>query len=308
MGTILARHFHEQNQMVTVISRYPNPREWQTVHWEPDAIGAWTECLHGAHVVVNLAGRSVDCRYNAAHRREIKNSRLQTTALLGSAIAQSSSPPRVWLNASTATIYRHSLDRPMDESSGEIGGAEPDLPAAWRFSIDVATSWEQAFFSAQTPRTRKVALRAAMVMSPSAGGAFDAFLRLVRFGMGGRAGSGCQFVSWIHEVDFIRSIEFLIAREDLVGPVNVCSPNPVTNEEFMCDLRSAWGAGPMGLPLPKPLLELGAFLLRGETELVLKSRRVVPGRLLEAGFEFQFPDWRGACQDLVERWRERHND
>jgi uncharacterized protein len=308
LGTILARHFHEQNHYVTTISRYPKPREWQTVHWEPHEIGPWSECLSGADIVINLAGRSVNCRYNASHRREMKDSRIFTTELLGKVIFQSSYPPRVWLNASTATIYRHSMDRPMDESTGEIGGSEPNLPSAWRFSIDVATSWERAFFSAETPRTRKVALRAAMVMSPEAGGAFDAFLRLVRYGMGGRAGSGGQFVSWIHEVDFIRSIEFLIDREDITGPVNICSPHPVTNEEFMCNLRRAWGASFIGLPSPRPLLELGAFLLRGETELVLKSRRVVPARLLDAGFEFHFPNWRGACQDLVQRWRDLDNE
>jgi uncharacterized protein (TIGR01777 family) len=308
LGTILARHFHEQNHFVSVISRYPKPRDWQTVHWDPYEMGEWRECMQWADLVINLAGRSVNCRYNASHRREIRNSRIVTTERIGKAIAQSSRPPRLWLNASTATIYRQSEDRPMDESTGEIGGSEPDLPSAWRFSVEVATRWEQTFFSADTPRTRKVALRAAMVMSPESGGAFDAFLRLVRYGMGGRAGSGRQFVSWVHEVDFIRSIEFLIAREDMAGPVNICSPHPVTNEEFMCNLRRAWCTSYIGIPSPSPLLEVGAFLLRSETELVLKSRRVVPGRLLNAGFEFHFPEWRGACRDLVERWRERNAD
>jgi uncharacterized protein (TIGR01777 family) len=307
LGTLLARHFHEQNQFVTVISRYPKAREWQTVHWEPNETGPWTESLSGADVVINLAGRSVNCRYNAQHRREIENSRIVTTALIGEAIAQSASPPRLWLNASTATIYRQSEDEPMDEITGEMGGNEPDLPSSWQFSIDVATSWERAFFSAETPQTRKVALRSAMVMSPDNGGAFDAFLRLVRYGVGGRAGSGRQFVSWIHDVDFIRSIEFLISREDLTGPANICSPFPVTNEEFMWDLRRAWSPAYIGIPLPRPLLELGAFLLRSETELVLKSRRVIPRRLLDAGFEFHFPNWRGASQDLVRRWRDLRN-
>jgi len=313
LGTILARHFHEQNHVVTTISRYPKPREWQTVHWEPNEMGPggeyiWAECMQSADVVINLAGRSVNCRYNTSHRREIRNSRIFATELIGKAIAQSSRPPRLWLNASTATIYRQSEDRPMDESTGEIGGSEADLPSAWRFSVEVATRWEQTFFSADTPHTRKVALRAAMVMSPEAGGAFDAFLRLVRYGMGGRAGSGRQFVSWIHEMDFIRSIEFLIAREDMAGPVNICSPHPVTNEEFMCNLRRAWCTSYIGIPSPRPLLEVGAFLLRSETELVLKSRRVVPGHLLKAGFEFHFPQWRGACRDLVERWRDLNAD
>jgi uncharacterized protein (TIGR01777 family) len=308
LGTILARHFHEQNHLVTVICRYPKAREWQTVHWDPYELGPWTESLNGADVVINLAGRSVNCRYNSAHRREIKNSRVFSTALVGKAIAQNPYPPRVWLNASTATIYRHSVDRPMDEIHGEIGGNEPNLPSAWRFSIDVATSWERAFFTAEAPHTRKVALRSAMVMSPDCGGAFDTLLRLVRYGMGGRAGSGEQFVSWIHDVDFIRSIEFLIAREDLSGAINISSPSPISNEEFMCCLRRAWCTSYIGVPAPRPLLELGAFLLRTETELVLKSRRVVPRRLLDAGFEFHFPNWRGACQDIVQRWRDLHTE
>ena len=303
LGSMLARHFHEQNHFVTVISRYPKAREWQTVHWNPNVLGPWTESLCGADVLINLAGRSVNCRYNTRHRREIKNSRVFTTELIGRAIAQSPAPPRLWLNASTATIYVHNPARPMDEISGDIGGNEPNLPPSWRFSIDVATSWESTFFAAETPNTRRVALRIAMVMSPESWGAFDTLLRLVRYGIGGRSGSGEQYVSWIHDVDFIRSIEFLMARPEISGPVNICSPCPITNAEFMCCLRRAWCTSYVGVPAPRPILELGAFLLRTETELVLKSRRVIPRLLLEAGFEFHFPNWRGACQDLVNRWR-----
>jgi uncharacterized protein len=171
-----------------------------------------------------------------------------------------------------------------------------------RFSIDVATSWEEAFFSAVTPQTRKIALRSAMVMSPDRGGIFGELLRLVRLGLGGTAGSGEQFVSWIHGEDFLRSVEFLIAGEQFVGPFNIAAPNPLPNREFMRDLRRAWGA-PFGLPATRWMLELGAFFLRTETELILKSRRVVPGRLLGAGFEFQFPNWPAAARDLVSRWR-----
>jgi uncharacterized protein (TIGR01777 family) len=190
----------------------------------------------------------------------------------------------------------------MDEETGEIGGNERDCPSSWRFSIDVATSWEEAFFSAVAPRTRKIALRSAMTMSPDRGGIFAELLRLVRLGLGGTAGSGDQYVSWIHEADFIRSIEFLMAHEQLEGPVNLAAPNPLPNRDFMRALRRAWGTR-VGLPAPRPLLELGAVFLRTETELILKSRRVVPGRLLRAGFEFQFPEWPGATWDLVERWR-----
>jgi len=210
------------------------------------------------------------------------------------------------MNASTATIYRHVYDRAMDEQTGEIGGNEPDAPAKWKFSIDVATSWESAFFDAVTPNTRKVALRSAMIMSPDRGGIFDTLLRLVRSGLGGTAGSGEQFISWIHDADFLSAIEFLIAREDFTGSVNLSSPNPVPNREFMRALREAWGTR-IGLPAAKWMLEMGSIFLRTETELVLKSRRVVPGRLIEAGFQFKFPDWSLAAQNLVARWRGSDN-
>jgi len=225
-----------------------------------------------------------------------------------SAIARAAEPPRLWLNASTATIYRHSLDVPMDEISGEIGGSEPNVPANWRFSIEVATAWERAFFALELPHTRRIAMRCAMIMSPGDGGAFDPLLRLVRWGLGGASGSGRQYVSWIHDVDFIRAIEFLIARQDISGVVNIASPHPIPNRKFMSCLRRSWCTSYIGLPTPSWMLSIGAVLLRTETELVLKSRRVVPRRLLEAGFDFHFPNWRGACQDLVTRWRQLHAD
>jgi uncharacterized protein (TIGR01777 family) len=206
------------------------------------------------------------------------------------------------MNASTSTIYREAFDRAMDDISGEVGGGEPRLPSAWRFSYDVATSWENAFFEAGTPHTRKVALRTSMVMSPDRGGVFDTLLNLVRMGLGGTAGSGRQFVSWVHDVDFVRAVEFLIARSDLDGRINMTSPNPLPNRDFMAALRRAHGA-PIGLPATNWMLEIGALFLRTETELILKSRRVVPRRVLEAGFEFQFPDWSGAAADLVKRRR-----
>lgn len=306
VGQILARHFHEQGHFVTVIARHPKAAEWPTVGWDASNLERWAQAVDGADVVINLAGRSVNCRYNAANRREIKNSRTITTGLVGKAIQHAKHPPQVWLNASTATIYRHALDRPMDETTGELGGNEPDAPAKWRFSIDVATSWERAFFAAETPHTRKIAMRISMVMSPDPGGIFDTLLHLVQWGLGGSAGSGRQYVSWIHEADFVRAVEHLIAHEELSGVVNVSSPDPVPNRDFMCCLRHSWCTSYFGLPAPKWMLALGAAFLRTETELVLKSRRVAPRRLVESGFDFHFPNWRGACQDLVHRWRELH--
>lgn len=305
VGTILARHFLAQGHTVTVLSRRPQPAPWRTVAWEPETPGSpdnhWVSELEGADVCINLAGRSVDCRYNEHNRRLIHDSRTDSTRLLNRTFLSLRHPPPVWLNAATATIYRHALDRPMDELTGEIGGNEPGAPDTWNFSIQVARDWETAFFETRTPRTRKVALRSAMTFSPDPGGVFDVFLRLVRFGFGGTQGSGRQFVSWIHDVDFARAVDFLITRDDLSGPVNLASPHPVPNAEFMRVLRRAWRA-PAGLASARWMIEIGTFLMRTESELVLKSRRVVPTRLLQAGFGFQFPAWSEAAPDLVNRW------
>lgn len=309
VGRVLARYFQDCGHQVTVLTRLPYAETWQTVHWDGESLGPWTEYLEGADVCINLTGRNVNCRYTPANRAAIYESRIRSTRLLGEVIGGLADPPRVWLNASTATIYRHAMDRPMDEASGELGGYESigphrRAPATWNFSIQVAKDWEAAFFAAPTPRTRKVALRSAITFSPVGGNAFAILLNLVRFGLGGSQGSGRQFVSWIHELDFARALEFLIEREDMEGPVNVSSPHPLPNREFMTRLREAYGV-PNGLPTPAPLIELAAVFLRTESELVLKSRRVVPGRLLKAGFEFRFPTWAAAAEDLVHRWRHR---
>jgi uncharacterized protein (TIGR01777 family) len=187
--------------------------------------------------------------------------------------------------------------------TGIIGGAEPGLPDTWRFSIEVATSWERATQEALTPKTRKVLLRSAITLSPDPGGIFDVLLRLVRFGLGGSSGDGRQYVSWIHDQDFVRSIFWLIENGDFSGPVNLAAPHPVPNAEFMRALREAWGA-PIGLPATAWMLEVGAIFLRTETELVLKSRRVIPTRLTQAGFKFRFPTWEEAAPDLCQRWRQ----
>lgn len=304
VGSMLSRHFVDAGHCVTVLTRSPYAAEWQTVHWDGEHTGEWVEHLEGADVVINLAGRSVNCRYHAANREAIYNSRIVSTRLLSTAITGLVNPPRLWLNASTATIYRHALDRPMDEFTGQLGGNEHRAPKTWNFSIRVAKDWETAFFAAPTPHTRKVAMRSAITFSPAPGNAFAVLLNLVRFSLGGAQGSGRQFVSWIHETDFARAVEFLIAHEEFEGPVNIASPNPLPNRESMRELREAWGM-PNGLPAPALFIELGALFLRTESELVLKSRRVVPGRLLQAGFTFQFPEWREAAEDLVRRWRQK---
>src|SRR5262245_28506226 len=305
IGRLLARHFHTSGAEVSVVARTTFSAPWRVVAWDGVHGGPWQRELEGADVVINLAGRSVNCRYHRFNRREILESRVRSTELLGQAIGSAQRPPGLWLNASTATIYRHSVDREMTEESGETGDDGQDTPEKWRFSMAEGKAWEQALFSANTPNTRKIALRSAMTMSPDRGGIFDELLRLVRFGLGGQAGSGRQFISWIHERDFRRAVDFLISNQEIAGVVNLASPCPVANSEFMRTLREAWGTG-FGLSATEWMLELGALLLRTETELILKSRRVVPGRLRQHGFRFDFANWNEAAADLVARWRSRH--
>lgn len=302
LGALLARAFVRDGHEVVVLSRHVTPAPWRVVAWDAVSSGPWTRELDGADVVINLAGRSVDCRYTPENRKAILDSRVRSTHAVGDAIQAAVQPPRVWLQMSTATIYSHRYDAPNDEHTGVIGGQEADVPSSWRFSIHVAESWEQAATVFDTPSTRKVMLRTAMVMSADRGGVFDMLLRLVRFGLGGTQGNGRQYMSWIHDTDFVRAVQWLIAHDEISGAVNLTSPTPIPNCEFMRDLRTAWGM-PIGLPANELMLTVGTFLLRSETELVLKSRRVVPTRLLESGFAFQFPEWGAAARDLCATWR-----
>jgi uncharacterized protein (TIGR01777 family) len=306
VGTVLARAFHKRGHEVVVLSRKPANASWRMVDWDGETLGDWVSEFEGADAVINLAGQSVNCRYHDHNRKVIKDSRLKSTKVVGDAIAQAWKPPGVWLQASTATIYAHRYDAPNDEATGFIGGSEPNAPDTWRFSIDVATEWERALNQAPTPLTRKVLMRSAIVMNPDPGSPFDTLLRLVRFGLGGQSGDGKQYVSWIHDQDFVRAVLWLIAHEEFAGPVNLAAPNPLTNAEFMRALRAAWGM-PFGLPASEWMLEIGALVLQTETELILKSRRVIPTRLLQSGFDFQFPTWPDAARDLCARSREKCN-
>jgi uncharacterized protein (TIGR01777 family) len=315
LGRLLARRFSSQGHLVTTLTRSPHQspataqrqtfhklNAWETAVWDGKGLGSWVKLLENADLLINLAGRSVDCRYTGRNRVAILQSRVESTTVLGKAIESLKFPPRLWLNASTATVYRHSFDCNMDEATGELGGSEPDAPETWRFSIDVARQWERSFFASNTARTRKIALRSAMVMSVEPGGVFEVLLRLVRSRLGGSWGSGRQYMSWIHEEDFLRAVEFLIGRKDITGVVNLAAPGPLPNEQFLSYLREAWGTR-IGLPAREWMLEMGAFFLRTETELLLKSRRVVPGVLKSHGFEFLFSHWSDAAPDLVRRWR-----
>ena len=305
LGRLLAAALGEQGHHIVILSRRGGDNG-RVVAWDGRSLGAWSKELDGADAVINLAGRSVNCRYTEAHLREMTDSRVDSTRVIGRAIAQAGRPPRVWLQMSTATIYAHRFDAPNDEATGCIGGDEPNAPASWRASIEIARAWEAALHEAHTPHTRKVAMRGAMVMSPYLGGPFQAYLMLTRWGLGGPIAGGRQYISWIHDRDFVRAVRFLLACDSIEGPVNLAAPHPLPQRAFMAALRAAWGAR-SGVPATRWMVEIGAFFLRTETELVLKSRRVVPARLLEAGFSFDFPRWPAAASDLVARWRQAHH-
>jgi len=295
VGAVLARHWRAAGHSVVVLSRSGADG---TVPWDGATLGPWVSQIDGADAVVNLAGRTVNCRYTAQNLHEMLASRVDSTRAVGEAIGAVRNPPSLWLQMSTATIYAHRFDAPNDELTGQLGGQEPDAPAYWARSVAIARAWEAALDAADTPGTRRIALRTAMVMSPDAGGVFDMLRRLCRAGLGGTIGGGRQYVSWIHGEDFCRALDFLIEHTELAGPVNLAAPNPVPQGEHMRTLRRALGV-PIGLPATAGMATLGAVFLRTDAELVLKSRRVVPRRLLEAGFRFRYPTWGEAATELA---------
>jgi uncharacterized protein (TIGR01777 family) len=297
---MLVRAFRSEGHHCVVLSRKPAP-DRNEVFWDGRTLGPWVAELEGADAIINLAGRSVDCRYHKRNLSQMMDSRVDSTRIIGQAIAQATNPPRVWLQAATATIYAHRFDAPNDEETGVIGGHEPGVPALWGKSIDIAQAWEAEVNAAATPRTRKVILRSAMTMSPDRGGVFHVLATLCRLGVG-RQGDGRQYVSWIHEHDFVAGVKFLIARDDLAGAFNLAAPQPLPNREFMAGLHAALGRR-LSIPVPAWALEIGAIFLRTETELILKSRRVVPSRLLKAGFVFEYPTWPAAAVELARRWK-----
>lgn len=297
LGALLQRAFTADGHDVIILGRRPSDAP-ERRQWDGQTLGPWAQELDGADVVVNLAGRTVNCRYTQANLAQMMDSRVASTRVIGQAIAQAAAPPPVWLQMSTATIYAHRFDAPNDEATGVIGGQEPDAPAYWRRSIEIAQAWEATLAAAETPGTRKVALRAAMVMSPDEGGVFDVMSGLVRAGLGGTVAGGRQYVSWIHGEDFLGAVRFLIDHPSLSGPVNLAAPEPLPQRVFQAELRAAWGVS-IGLPAAAWMAEIGAFFLRTDTELILKSRRVVPGRLLDAGFDFAHPSWPAAARALV---------
>lgn len=281
LGQVLARHFSEKAWEVVVLSREATPKEkvGRFVQWDAKGNGPWTQELEGADVLVNLCGKSVNCRYHRRNREAILASRIQPTVTLAEAIKPLEKPPAVWLNAASATLYRHSLETPMDDYTGEHGTG---------FSVEVCREWEAAFFANALPQTRRVALRTSMVLGNAQNSVYPILARLAKLGLGGKISHGEQMVSWIHELDFARAVAFIIDEPEIAGVINVTAPAPVKNTLFMRQLRNAL-AVPFGIPHFKPMLEVAAWLMRTETELTLKSRYVVPAKLLERRFIFRYP-------------------
>ena len=296
LGRKLAAYFQESGVEIVILTRSPEQTfgDGRIVLWDARTPSAWTSELEGATAIINLTGKSVNCRYHARNRREIMDSRVDSTRVIGEAIRRCAKPPSVWLNASTATIYKHTYGEAWDENG--VIGATPE--AKDEFSIEVATAWERELDEAHTPATRKIAMRMAMVLGAGKNSVFPVLRRLARVGLGGRMGSGRQYVSWIHEIDYCRAVEWLITHDELSGGINLASPNPLPNDEMMRVLRKACGTQ-FGLPAANWMLEVGAFFLRTETELLIKSRRVIPRRLIDSGFEFRFPAIRGVFDNLL---------
>ncbi|HVV54641.1 MAG TPA: TIGR01777 family oxidoreductase [Mucilaginibacter sp.] len=290
LGTVLAAYYSPLAGEVIILSRHPKADEGniRTLVWDGKTEGAWVKELENADLLINLCGKNVNCRYNDSNKQEILGSRVNPTRLLGSVIAKLENPPKLWINSSSATIYRHAEDRPQDEYTGEEGEG---------FSVDICRAWEKAFFETHTPHTRKVALRTGIVFGKNSA-IFPRLLNLVKMGFGGRQGNGRQMVSWIHEQDMATITEWLLEHPEIEGTVNATAPNPVSNAEQMRLMRDAYGTR-MGLPLPEWLLSIGAFFIGTETELVLKSRWVLPKRLLENGYVFKYPEMRGAIGECI---------
>lgn len=285
LGKALEQYFSERGEDVIILTR--NPVAGNHIQWDGFTLGDWKNSLENADVLINLTGKSVDCRYNSKNKNEILHSRVDSTAVLQKAISQAKHPPRLWLNSSSATIYVSAFRIPMTEDGGITGDD---------FSMSVCKAWEKEFFSVDQPGIRKVALRSSIVLG-NEGGAFPKLKAVSKYGLGGKQGNGRQYVSWIHVHDFCRALEYIINNEDLHGPVNVVSPCPVINKSFM-RLLAQYTRPMLRLPSPAWLLAIGSFIIRTEKELILKSRRVVPKILLQHGFKFEYPVLELAFDDL----------
>jgi len=288
LGQVLEKFFTNRNYLVKILTR--NPKRDNEIYWNGKDLGKWNTHLEYAEVLINLTGKSVDCRYTENNKKEIYNSRIDSTNLLGLAINLCENPPKIWFNSSTATIYNHSFEKQMTELNGEIGND---------FSMNIARSWEKAFYGVTNPKTRKIALRTSIVLGRK-GGALIPLRKLTNYGLGGKQASGKQKVSWIHELDFARAINFLIENEKLSGNFNLSVKNPINNKHLMKTMRKVLKI-PFGISHPVWLLKLGAKIIGTEIELVLKSRNVIPKRLLDNEFKFVYENIELALMDLFDK-------
>lgn len=291
LGQAIVNRFSKKGTEIIVFSRGESRTidNVKYVQWDGKTFGEWAKELEGADVLINLTGKSVDCRYNEKNKAEIISSRVNATKILGEAINETNNPPKVWLNSASATIYRNAEDRPMDEFTGEVGEG---------FSVGVCEVWEKTFNEINNSKTRKIAMRISMVMGKG-GGVLPVMTKLVKARLGGKMGNGKQFISWIHEEDFLNAMEHLINNEQAVGPYNFAAPEPIPNKEFMGLMRKQLNVK-IGLPAAKWMLEIGAFFIKTETELILKSRRVVPTKLMNEGFVFKYPTVESALKNLCD--------
>lgn len=299
LGGILKQWLSAKGHEIQVVGRSVDA---PALRWDGRTDGPWMKLVDGADAVINLTGRSVNCRYNWANLKEMMQSRIDSCEAVGRAIAQAEKPPPVWIQASTATVYAHNTGPAHDEEHGIIGGHETDVPDYWAYSVAIARSWELALQAAPTPNTRKVAIRTGFTMSPDKNGVFDWMVWLAKHGLGGPFVGGEQYISWITGEDLARAILFCIENETMGGPVNLTAPEPIRQRDFMAELCEQVQA-PFAVPIAHWMAQIGAVFLKTDIELMLKSRRVVPGKLLKAGFEFKHPTWRTACPALIEGWK-----
>jgi len=290
LGGVLAKHFSPITDEIIILSRKAQPKNGniETVVWDGKTTNEWTKALNNADLLVNLCGKNVNCRYTTKNRKEIIRSRLLPTALLGKVLQKMDNPPKLWINVTSATIYRHAEDRYQDEINGEIGTG---------FSVEVCKAWESSFFENNTSHTRKIALRMGIVLGKK-DGAFPRLLNLAKAGMGGKQGNGEQYVSWVHEQDAALSIQWLLEQEKISGVINCAAPEPVKNYLLMSAIRKTCGIT-FGLPAPAWFLTIGAKIIGTETELILKSRWVKPTILLNTGFEFKYPSIECAVEAIL---------
>lgn len=289
LGKALTKYLSEQYRIIGLVrKKIPDTHNIEYKLWDGKTLGEWATSFEGAFAVINLAGRSVDCRYNRKNMAGIYSSRLESTNVIGKAIARCEVKPTCWINSASATIYRHSLDTPMTEAQGEYGRG---------FSVDVCKQWEACFFNHSFHNVRQVALRTAIVLGND-GGVMKPFRNLVKVGLGGKMGNGNQQFSWIHELDFCRAVEFLLHHETSRGVYNIASPYPIINDYFMSTLRHQYHRA-FGLNLKKWMLEIGALFIQTETELILKSRYVIPEKLVGEGFQFRFEKIEEAVENLA---------